>query len=181
MLVVQGVRGGISSGLSWFGQVTGNDSIDSSQLAPSKMRQKSTLFLDTMQFMPQVQKSNHELSPFVRSCRPDLKEATAHGVSKTTFARHVTCNVVLNTSASLYVLLHAASMRCIRYHQLVCVLCTRPETAEMTIVVCRARAHSCWRLRELWRCWGCGRSAAASCAAASHPRLARRGRRRRSA
>ena len=53
---LQGKRGAISSSLNWFGQVTDKDS---SQPTPAKARRKRTLFLDTMQFMPQVQACCH--------------------------------------------------------------------------------------------------------------------------
>ena len=51
-LTVQAKRGkGVSSGLNWFGQVTDGDA---GRPAPPAAQRKRSLFLDTMQFMPQV-------------------------------------------------------------------------------------------------------------------------------
>jgi len=110
VLVVQGVRGGISSGLSWFGQVTGNDSsdsIDRSRLAPTKMRQKRTLFLDTMQFMPQVQKSQTRPEPIGQ-----MLLSQSHGIHSTWCFQASICQLCdvqccLNTSASKLCRFHA--------------------------------------------------------------------------
>lgn len=61
---MQAKRGkGVSSSLNWFGQFTDGES---GRPAPPAAQRKRSLFLDTMQFMPQVRPCTHLPRPFLQ-------------------------------------------------------------------------------------------------------------------